>query len=128
MKSHDIELNSISKIRQRAGRTCRATGEIGIWIHFQVYALFSNVRTERCLWIQMPTDTSARTVAHQAPLSMGFSRQECWSGLPCPSPGDLPNPGVEPESPAPPALADGLFNVSTTWEIPEGGKKIKIKK
>ena len=40
------------------------------------------------------------TVAHQAPLSMGFSRQEYWSGLPFPSPGDLPNPGIEPRSPA----------------------------
>ena len=40
------------------------------------------------------------TVAHRAPLSMGFSRQEYWSGLPCPSPGDLPNPGVESRSPA----------------------------
>ena len=40
------------------------------------------------------------TVARQAPLSMGFSRQEYWSGLPFPSPGDLPNPGIEPESPA----------------------------
>ena len=40
------------------------------------------------------------TVAYQAPLSMGFSRQECWSGLPFPSPGDLPNPGIEPRSPA----------------------------
>ena len=40
------------------------------------------------------------TVAHQAPLSMGFSRQEYWSGLPFPSPGDLPNPWIEPMSPA----------------------------
>ena len=40
------------------------------------------------------------TVAHQAPLSMGFSRQEYWSGLPFPSPGDLPNPAIEPRSPA----------------------------
>ena len=39
------------------------------------------------------------TVAHQAPLSLGFSRQEYWSGLPFPSPGDLPNPGIEPKSP-----------------------------
>ena len=37
--------------------------------------------------------------AHQAPLSMGFSRQEYWSGLPCPPPGNLPNPGIEPRSP-----------------------------
>ena len=40
------------------------------------------------------------TVAYEAPPSMGFSRQECWSGLPFPSPGDLPNPGIEPGSPA----------------------------
>ena len=40
------------------------------------------------------------TIAHQAPLSMGFSRQEYWSGLPFPPPGGLPNPGIEPRSPA----------------------------
>ena len=40
------------------------------------------------------------TVAYQAPPSMGFSRQECWSGFPFPSPGDLPIPGTEPRSPA----------------------------
>ena len=40
------------------------------------------------------------TVARQAPLSMGFSRQEYWSGLPCCPPGDLPNPGIKPRSPA----------------------------
>ena len=39
------------------------------------------------------------TISYQAPLSMGFSRQECWSGLPLPSPGDLPDPGIEPRSP-----------------------------
>ena len=47
------------------------------------------------------------TVARQAPLSMGFSRQEYWSGLPFPSPGDLPDPGVEPKSPA--LQADSLL-------------------
>ena len=40
------------------------------------------------------------TVTHQAPLSTGFSRQECWSGLPFASPGDLPDPGIKPRSPA----------------------------
>ena len=43
-----------------------------------------------------------RTVAYQAPLSMGFSRQEYWSGVPFPSPGDLPNPGIKSESPVAP--------------------------
>ena len=44
------------------------------------------------------------TVAHQVPLCTGFSRQEYWSGLPCPSPEDLPNPGVKHISPVVPAL------------------------
>ena len=50
------------------------------------------------------------TVAHQAPLSMGFPRQEYWSGLPFPSPGDLTEPGIKPESPESPALAGRFFN------------------
>ena len=49
------------------------------------------------------------TVAHQAHLSMGFFRQEYWSGLPFPSPGDLPDPGMEPTSLMSPALAGGFF-------------------
>ena len=49
------------------------------------------------------------TVDCQAPLSMGFSRQEYWSGLPFTSPGDLPNPGIEPASLVSPALAGGFF-------------------
>ena len=49
------------------------------------------------------------TVAHQAPLAMGFSRQEHWSGLPFPPPGDLPEPGIEPMSLVPPALAAGFL-------------------
>ena len=56
------------------------------------------------------------TVAHQAPLSMGFSRQEYWSGLPCPPPGDLPNPEIESVSLRSPALAGRFFTTSTTWE------------
>ena len=56
------------------------------------------------------------TIEHQAPLSMGFPRQEYWSGLPLPSPGDLPDPGIEPMSLASPALAGGFFTTSPTWE------------
>ena len=54
------------------------------------------------------------TVAQQAPLPMGFSRQECWSGLLCLSPGDLPNLGIEPESLKSSALAGRFFTTSTT--------------
>ena len=49
------------------------------------------------------------SVAHQIPLSMGFCRQEYWSGLPFPSPGDLPNPGIKPKSPASFVLAGKFF-------------------
>ena len=56
------------------------------------------------------------TVAHQAPLSMGFSRQEYWSGLPFPFPGDLPDPGIEPTSLMSPALVGRFFTTSAPWE------------
>ena len=56
------------------------------------------------------------TIAHQTPLSLGFSRQEYWSGLPCPPPGDLPDPEMEPESLKSPALAGEFFTTSTTWQ------------
>ena len=56
------------------------------------------------------------TVVYQAPLSMGFSRQEYWSGLPCPSPGDFPDAGIKPVSLMSPALAGRFLTTSTTWE------------
>ena len=64
-----------------------------------VLSCFNHVQLFATLW----------TVAHQAPLSMGFSRQEFWSGLPFPPPGDLPDPGIKPTPPASPALADRFF-------------------
>ena len=53
---------------------------------------------------------------HQAPLSMGFSRQEYWSGLPFPTSEVLPDPGIKPKSLKSPALAGGFFNTSAIWE------------
>ena len=50
----------------------------------------------RCVWLRAPLWAAA----HQAPLSMGFSRREYWSGLPCPPSGDLPNSGIEPRFPS----------------------------
>ena len=60
--------------------------------------------------------TTPWTVACQAPLSMGFSWQEYWSGVPCPPPGDLPNPGIEPASLTSSALTGGFFATSATLE------------
>ena len=56
------------------------------------------------------------TLAHQAPLCMGFSRPQYWSGLPCPPSGDLPDPGIKAKSLMSAALAGGFFTTSTTWE------------
>ena len=58
------------------------------------------------------------TVACEAPLSMGFSRQEYWSGVPFPSLGDFLDPGIEPTSLISPALGGGFFTTSATWEAP----------
>ena len=58
------------------------------------------------------------TVARQAPLSMEFSRQKYWNGLPWPPPGDLPDPGIKPTPLTSPALADGFFTMGATWEAP----------
>ena len=58
------------------------------------------------------------SVAWQASLSTGFSKQEYWSGLQCPPPGDLPDPGIKPASLKSPALEDRLFAISATWEVP----------
>ena len=67
---------------------------------------FSHARLCVTLW----------TAACQASLSMGFSRQKDWSGLPFPPLGDLPDPGIEPMFPVSPALAGRLFPTSTAWE------------
>ena len=63
------------------------------------------------------------TVAHQASLSMGFPRQEFWSGLPFPSPGDLPDPGIKPASPA---LAGGFFTTEPPGKPSKGCRIIII--
>ena len=59
------------------------------------------------------------TVAHRVPLSVEFSRQEYWSALPFPSPGDLPNPGIEPASPA---LAGRFLTTRATWDARNDNK------
>ena len=60
-----------------------------------------------------------RTIARQAPLSMEFSRQDHWSGLPFSPPTDLPDPGIEPTSLVSPELAGRFFTTSATWEVHE---------
>ena len=87
-----------------------------MWLRLKWVKSFSHVWLFATLW----------SVAHQAPPSMGFSRQEYWTGLPFPSPGDLPNPGIEPRSPAlqGDALTSELpgkkfLSFPPPWEIPD---------
>ena len=76
-----------------------------------VLSHFSHVRLFVTSW----------TVAHQTPLSMGFSRQDYWSGLPCPLLGDLPDPGIVPMSLVSPALVGRFFTISAPWEVRKEG-------
>ena len=79
---------------------------VSVCVCMCMLSLFSHVQLFATPW----------SVALQTPLSVGFSRQEYWSGLPCPPPGDLPDSGIEPMSLMPPALAGGVFTTNTTWE------------
>ena len=102
MELHKHQSRSCDKVlRKQQGNGCqclflsRVTLDWGvlivnIYIHSEVVKSHSRVRLSANPW----------TIAYQAPLSMGFSRQWSWSGLPFPSPGNLPDPGIEPGSPA----------------------------
>ena len=103
----------MSKLQIECATTKTWYSQIYMCVCVCVLSLFSRVLLFATQW----------TVAYQAPLSMGFSRQEYWSGLPCPPPGDLPDPGIEPMSLMSPALAGGFFITSSTWEAPASGVK-----
>ena len=96
------ELNAFLRAREDAGLGCEGLGGVGE-NRCENHGGGGGLVTQSC-----PTLVTPQTSARQAPLSMGFSRQEFWSGLPFPSPGDLPNLGIEPGSPA--LQADDLLN------------------
>ena len=78
-----------------------------VYIYIQTYINMGAKSLQSCLTLCNPMDCSP-----QAPLSMGFSRQEYWSELPFPPPGGLPNPGTEPMSLTSPALAGRFFTLA----------------
>ena len=87
----------------------------------EVFPLASTVtRSCLCMLSSFVVSDSLEPVAHQAPLSMGFSRQEYWSGLPFPPPRDLPDPGIKLASLMSPALAGRFFAIHATWEVLDG--------
>ena len=83
---------------------------LGVWTKVKILSQMSSV----CMLSHVQLLEFPWTVAHQAPLSVGFSRQEYCSGLPFPSPGDLSDSGIEPASLVSPALADRFLTSSTT--------------
>ena len=108
-----------SQPRNQTGVSCIASGFFTSWAKGQVFG----VGLESCVCVcvcvcvcaysvtQSCLFMTTWTIAHQAPLSMGFPRQEHWSGLPFPPPGDLPSPGIKPESLVSPALAGRFFTL-----------------
>ena len=81
-----------------------------------LYDILRNGYSKPAKSLQSCPSKTLQTVAYQGPLSMGFFRQEYWSGLPCPPPGDLPDPGIEPVSLMSPTLAGGFFTTRATLE------------
>ena len=84
-------------------------------IFITVFSAFHTILGTLC-YAQSCLTVAPQTAAHQTTLPTEFFRQEYWNGLPFPTPGDLPNPGIEPVSLMSPALASRFFTTSTTWE------------
>ena len=104
MKRNDMKLGR-NRVKRMVQRERKVIGRCDNWVCC-VLSRFSHVQLFATLWI----------VAQQAPLSVGFSRQEYWSGLPFPTPRDLPHPGIKPASLASPALAGKIFTPCAIWE------------
>ena len=123
---------SMYSTNTHAGHCSRGTGEMALNTHMRSLPslrIYASTREENniikkarskiwdmlCMLSHVWLSATLRTVVYQAPLSMGFSRQEYWRGLPCPSPWGLPNPGIEP---GPPALQvdsfPNLYNLVNT--------------
>ena len=112
----------------RIGLLCREMGPLSQKIENTLNTLLESQMQKKCMcgsrrnvcvlshFSRVWLFVTPWTVAHQAPLSMRFSRQEYWSGLPFPSPGDLPDPGIEPASLTSPTLAGRFFTNCATWE------------
>ena len=113
--SMDMNLSKLQEIVEERGAWCAAVHGVA-----KCQTQLSNWKTTMCCVLSrfscVRLFVNLWTTACQVPLSLGFSRQEYWSGLPCPPPGDLPNPGNEPPCLTSPALADRFFTTSSTWE------------
>ena len=101
-------------LKKQIARSLRFSSKIcnlDLMVRFMIYVLCAQL-LQLCLALYNSMDCSP-----QASLSMRFSRQEYWSGLPYPPPGSLPNPGIEFRYLTSPALASSFFTISATWEV-----------
>ena len=108
----NIRIQRVEKIKQERDRW-RVGADSPVFSKI-IGSELSACLLSRCSHVQLCATLWTATL--QAPLSMGFSRQEYWSRLPCPPPGDNPDPGIELESLMSPALADRFFTSSATWK------------
>ena len=99
----DLKSNGTNELTKQKETPRLRKGTYGCLVEGGAYVL-------SCVWLF----ATLWTIAYQPPC-LGFSRQEYWNGLPCPSPVDLPDPGIEPASLRSPALTDGFFTTGTTW-------------
>ena len=102
---------------------------VRIWAKNTRYVCAENTRYVcACQVISVRSDSvTPWTVAHRAPRSMGFPRQEHWSRLPCPPPGALPLPGIKPSPLTSPALPSEFFTTSATWKVPKVRSRVNTK-
>ena len=91
-------------------------GSIFITLKNKLNETFREVHAQSC-----PTLCDPMACSPRGSSVNGILQQEYWSGLPCPPPGDLPDPGIKPVSLKSPALANRLFTSSSTWEVRVGG-------
>ena len=110
-------------VRLRHFPICFTPHELMRWVSAkgQVQQSDSVIHTVTCVlshFSHVRLFATLQTITHQATLSMGFSRQEYWSWLPCPPPRDLPNLRIKPGSLRSPALAGRFFTTSAIWEAP----------
>ena len=106
---HSVQEARVRSLLQELGSIC--------WVHGVAKSRTQlSDWTEWLNWLRIRVCVTPWTGACRAPLSMGFSRQGYWSGVPCFSPGDFPDPGIEPASLKSPAPARGFFITSAPWK------------
>ena len=119
LKHWSTQLKNGSRVVNLVGRTFQCSGLLMAFTLWDTMLPVIMLTSGECMlsrFSHVRLFATLRTIARHSPLSMGFSRQEYWSGLRCPPAGDLPDPGTKPVSLTSPALIGGFFAISSTWQ------------